>query len=323
MKADAEDFRQFLAGLPKKYSLDRVRSYWTKYAFHFTDVRNAAKILADGKIQSRANLPPGSFVDAACPNVIAQTATSVKSYVRLYFRPRTPTQYRSEGLRPREKYWENSHCPVPVFFLFDLLQLLCRDDCLFSDSNLAKLHFAGFCSTAAELSGFDFTKIYYDNWVSKDQLRDMVAHQNAELAIPNELDLAALKFIYCRSAAERETLLYLLPPSVRHAWSPKIAVASTATLFYRKWVFVETASLSSRRAILSFSPDTQFAEPFELRLVRKLGAPNEKIIPNFKAKGQFPINFPADLTRYNLEVYLDNNLAYAGSFDEKSEETPF
>lgn len=323
MKADAEDFRQFLASLPKKYSLDRNRSYWTKYAFHFTDVRNAARILTEGNIQSRANLVPGTFVDAACPRVIAQTAAPVKSYVRLYFRPRTPTQYRSEGIRPRDKYWENSHCPVPVFFLFDLLHLLCRDDCYFSDSNLAKLNFAGFLSTAEELKEFDFSKIYYDTTVTRDRVRDVVAHQNAELVIPNELDLAGLKLIYCRSAAERETLLYLLPPVVRQKWSPKIAVESTATLFYRKWVFVENASLSSRRAVLGFSPETQYAEPFQLRLVRKGEDPKEKIIPNFKAKGQFPINFPANLSRYDLEVYLDDNLAYAGSFDEKSEVTPF
>lgn len=323
MKSDAEQFRQFLSGLAKNLSLDRIRSYWTKYAFHSTDVRNAADILIGGKIKCRADLPEGSFVDAACPRVIAQTDSSVKSYVRLYFRPRTPTQYRSEGMRPRDKYWEGSHCPVPIFFLFDLFQLLVRDDCLFSDSNLARLGFDGLCSSAEELATFEFAKIYHDTWVSQEARRDMVSHQNAELVIPSELDLSALKLIYCRSAAERETLLYLLPTQIRNAWSHKIAVASTATLFYRKWAFVETAALSNDGAILSFSPDPEYAKPFELRLVRTIGNPKETITKNFAANRSLPIKFPSDLSRYDFEVYLDDNLAYAGSFDEKSEEQPF
>lgn len=323
MKPDAEQFQQFLTGLSKGLSLDRIRSYWTKYAFHFTDVRNAADILIGGRIKSRADLPEGSFVDAACPGVIARTDASVKSYVRLYFRPRTPTQYRSEGLRPRDKYWDGSHCPVPIFFLFDLLQLIVREDCLFSDGNLARLGFDALCSSADELATFDFSKIYHDTWVSQENLRDMVSHQNAELVIPNELDLSALKLIYCRSAAERETLLYLLPTKIRNAWSHKIAVASTATIFYRKWAFVETAALSKDGTVLSFSPDPEYAGPFELRLLRKIGNPKETITGNFSANRTLPIKFPSNILKYDFEVYLDDNLAYAGSFDERSEEQPF
>ncbi|MEP7076421.1 MAG: DarT ssDNA thymidine ADP-ribosyltransferase family protein [Acidobacteriota bacterium] len=323
MKSDAEQYREFLSGLSKRLSLDRIRAYWTKYAFHFTEIRNAACILASGGIKCRAALPEGSFIDAACPRVIAQTDPSVKSYVRLYFRPRTPTQYRSEGLRPRERYWEGSHCPVPVFFLFDLFTLLVRDDCLFSDGNLARLGFDGLCNSADELATFDFSKIYHDTWVSKEELRDTVAHQNAELVIPDELDLSALKLIYCRTAAERETLLYLLPPKIRNIWSRRIAVASTATLFYRKWAFVENAALNRDKVVLSFSPDPKYAEPFQLRLVRTISHPKETITENFSAKGLLPIKFPTALERYNFEVFLDDNLAYAGSFDEKFEEQPF
>ncbi|MBK8465656.1 MAG: DUF4433 domain-containing protein [Chloracidobacterium sp.] len=323
MKADAEQFRQFLSGLPKELSLDRIRSYWTKYAFHFTDVRNAADILISGRIMCRGDLADGSFVDAACPRVIAQTDSSVKSYVRLYFRPRTPTQYRSEGFRPREKYWEGSHCPVPVFFLFDLFKLLVRDDCQFSDGNLAKLGFDSLCSSAAELATFDFRKIYHGTWVSNEEREDIVSHRNAELVIPSQLDLSALKLIYCRSAAERETLLYLLPAEIRNVWSNKVAVASTATLFYRKWAFVETTTLSADRTIISFSPDPEYAKPFELRLVRKIGKPKETIIKNFTANRSLPIVFSSRLQNYDFEVYLDNNLAFAGAFDEKLEEKPF
>lgn len=181
MKADSEQFREFLLTLPKQLSLDRIRSHWPKYAFHFTDIRNAAKILVDGRVRCRADLNrEGGFIDIASPGVIAQTDSQVKDHVRLYFRPRTPTQYRSEGIRPKAALWENAHCPVPVFLLFDLPQVLARDDCLFSDGNLAKLGFDSLCSTASELSTFDFRKIYHGSPVSDEEKQDIVSHRNAD-----------------------------------------------------------------------------------------------------------------------------------------------
>lgn len=323
MKVDADQFRQFLSSLPKSLSLDRIRSHWTKYAFHFTDIRNAANILAKRAIRCRNSLKDNEFVDGASPRVIAQTDSDVTQYVRLYFRPRTPTQYRSEGIRPTDRLWNGSHCPVPVFFLFDLFELLVRDDCLFSDGNLAKLGFHGLCSTAEELKRFDFKKIYHGTWISSEEREDIVSHRNAELVIPGHLDLSALKLIYCRSAAEKETLLYLLPTEIRKRWANKIAVASTATLFYRKWAFIETAILASDSAILNFSPDPEHPGPFELRLVRKTENRKVLLVKEFMANRSTPINFREQIARYELEVYLNTSLAYAGSYNLAMDDVPF
>ena len=139
MKSDADEFKDFLNELGKQSWLGKQRSIWVSYSFHFTDVRNASQILNMEKIVSRAKLEKmgGPPVDIASPEVIATTDGEIKDFVRLYFRPRTPTQFHMEGIRPKAEIWKGCHCPVPVFFLFDSLKILTRDDSSLSEVNLA------------------------------------------------------------------------------------------------------------------------------------------------------------------------------------------
>jgi hypothetical protein len=66
-----------------------------------------------------------------------------------------------------------------------------------------------------------------------------VFRRNAEVLVPGSLPLdPALKFIACRSAAERQTLLHLLPPNLRRQWAPRIRLGEQG-LFERKWTYVE------------------------------------------------------------------------------------
>lgn len=203
MKSDAEQFPLVLRDLARKYKLGAVRSRWLRFAFHLTDVRNAAAILRMGKVSCRADLESSGGIpfDIASPKVIAKTGHAVKDCVRMYFRPLTPTQYRWEGIRPKDRLWEGSHCPVPVFFLFDLPSILSLDDCSFSESNQAKLGFNQLFTTAEELSFFDFGKIFHMDRLSDEEKRDIISHRNAEIIVKKELDLASLKYIYCRSVA--------------------------------------------------------------------------------------------------------------------------
>lgn len=93
--------------------------YWPLYMYHFTDIINAVSILKQGKIFSRKQALELKLmeVDNASHEVIDQTRDFVEEYVRFYFRPLTPTQYNNEGLRHVNV--KDSHCPRPVFFLFD------------------------------------------------------------------------------------------------------------------------------------------------------------------------------------------------------------
>ena len=324
MKPDAELFKTFLDELPKKERLGKQRSPWVKFAFHFTDIINAIAILTTGKVRCRADLELENLlsVDIASPTVLATTSAEVKKSVRLYFRPRTPTQHQMEGIRPDGNLWNESHCPVPVFFLFDLLTILTKDDCSFSDGNLAALGPKRLYSTARELATLDFQKIYHVDWLSAENKRDIILHRNAEIVIPKELDLDSLKFIYCRTPAEKETLLHKLPWEVKSEWGSRIIVASSTSLFYRHWVFIDTVILDHKSATLNFSPDPQKSGPFELRLVRRAEETQERTISNFKAAGKVQVDFEANIWMYEIEVYLSGHLAFAGAYDGR-DEIPF
>lgn len=314
MKPDADEIKLFIDNLANESWLGSVRSVWVKFNFHHTDIRNAVEILKSGKFLCRRLLDEtgGMIVDNASHSIIQGTEPSIKDYVRLYFRPRNPTQYRNEGVRPLNKQMLESHCPVPVFFLFDSKEILTRDDCRFSEGNLAAVGVQGLRSTAEELILFDFKKIYHD---SPHNDRTINFHKNAEIVVLNELDLSALKFIVCRSPAERETLLNLLPNDVFNHWSSKIVIDTKVSFFFRKWTYIQTAELTNKYAVFTFSPDTIEPGPFHLKITRRSNEEKSIEIENFYANERFPIGFIEEYGVYEIEVELDGNLIYSGRFD--------
>ncbi len=114
------------------------RAWWPKYVYHFTDIRNATSVLNTNVLYSRTRAESLGLMknDNANPEIIAGTKEEYLDLVRLYFRPRTPTQYVNEGIQPPHTRG-NGHCPVPVFFLFDLVEIISRDDARFSRGTLA------------------------------------------------------------------------------------------------------------------------------------------------------------------------------------------
>ena len=78
-------------------------SWWPKYAYHFTDVRNAVNILRTGTLYSRIEADERKLMvnDNASKQVIDMTHAAALSNVRFYFRPLTPTQYYNEGYKHR------------------------------------------------------------------------------------------------------------------------------------------------------------------------------------------------------------------------------
>lgn len=324
MKSDSKEIIEFLDNLANQSWLGSVRARWVKYVFHYTDIRNAVKILKGGKLLCRSELErTGAMaVDNASRMIISSTEEDVKNYVRLYFRPKTPTQYNNEGIRPIAEQSLESHCPVPIFFLFDAKVILTMSDCQFAEGNLAKLGIQGFRSTAEELADFDFKKIYHLGVFNQTERDDIILHRNAEVVIPTELNLSALKYIVCRSPAEKESLLQLLPSSVVSKWGSKILVDTKADFYNRSWVFVQTVQLSSKKATFDFSPDALVAGPFVLEATRR--GYDEKVHrqENYYANRKLMFEFPREIWKYEIELRLDNNLAFIGSYDG-SDEIPF
>ena len=113
--------------------------WWPRYVYHFTDVHNAASIIQSGCLYSREEAVRRGLmrVDNASLEIIKQTRPEHLKYARLYFRPRTPTQYRNEGIRPISQRELGAHCPIPIYFCFDALTVLAQNDTEFSDGNMA------------------------------------------------------------------------------------------------------------------------------------------------------------------------------------------
>lgn len=329
-KEDSQEFEEFLRDLSSQPWLSYTdRSWWPNYVFHITDVNNVARILEEGTLRCRAELADIP-VDGASPRVIGITPASVLSFVRFYFRPLTPTQYHMEGLRPTEQLSPlGSYCPVPVFLLFDAVDVLTREECWFSEGGLGRELPPQLLSTAEHLKELPFQEIYHNRPIRRDEdNRRIVYHRHAEVLIPNRLDLSGLRTVACRSYAEKDTLLALLPTDVRELYQPIIRVATRAQLFFKRWTFIEEVRLERERIDVSFSPDTETPGPFEGQfelLNLATGASDRRVIPNFNTSDYpdvFWIALPMGQDYYRFTVKLDGYLAYQGDYDYE-DEIPF
>ena len=94
--------REHVAALKGAPWLGQARAWWPNCLFHCTDIRNVVRILNSGELLSRVQAKASNTleIDIASSDVIARTALEWQDYVRLYFRPKTPTQYNNEGFRP-------------------------------------------------------------------------------------------------------------------------------------------------------------------------------------------------------------------------------
>ena len=325
LKQNAEKIVAHFRSIKQEDWLQESQRWWPGHLFHFTDLTNAAKILCDGKLSSRSQLERtgGLITDIASPEIISSTGSQCKEYVRFYFRPRTPTQYRNEGFRPVCKREFGAHCPVPVSFIFDAEPILTNKTTLFSIGNLAAGAETG--HTADFFQSLPFEKIYHDRslWeMNESEKRNIVFHRHAEVIVPNFIDLSTLKLISCRSQAEFETLIYSLPWRVKQKWSRHIGVSRSSMLFFGQWPFLERADLSISTNSFSFNPSANTG-PFHAK-IELTETRTEKIYvwekKDFHASGTLSLDLPnlANPESYTVKFSLDGHLAYENRYLDDS-----
>lgn len=189
-----------------------VVNWWPRYAYHFTDIENAVGILLEGMLYSRYDATKLNLMknDNASLQVIDMTSSDVKTGVRFYFRPKTPTQYHNEGYKhPDLRYSgdRNANVPVPVFFTFDLAKLL-NSGVQFSETSQAG-HGSTLCNTPEEFALFNFDQIYKDGYMENAEEEKRYRHAEIITEGPFEID-SCLEYILCRNEIEKITLLNLL-----------------------------------------------------------------------------------------------------------------
>lgn len=231
--------------------------WWTKYAFHYTDVTNAVSILDSGTLFSRSKAEHMGLMqnDNASRQVIDMTQTEASACVRFYFRPLTPTQYYNEGFKHVQLRYdddENANTPVPIFFLFDLEKLLSIPGVQFSEQKQA-----GYGSPLWE--GVEaFSKMRFDYIYSNGlkNIGEMKSYRHAEILHRNSMAIdSCLRYIVCRNDVERLTLMNLLKHKNIKAfikYRDKVYVAKE-NMFEHNGLYVTKCQYHSGKISISFS----------------------------------------------------------------------
>ena len=311
-----------LEELVRRYKSD-ARSWWPNFVFHYTSLENVISILNSGALYSRDEAVSRSLLssDSASASVLANTSDAYKRCVRLYFRPKTPTQYSNEGIRPSGEFVHAAHCPVPVFLLFDSKDILTRASTQFSSGSLAGYSPGHVGTKASFFEKLPFNQIYHNSWLGEAEKKKIIASRHAEVIVPDLLDLEQLRFIWCRSEAEKETLISFLCASLRNQWANKVFHGKKYDLFFSQWSYVEQVTLDQDGARFSFNRNTRTPGPFDLEAAVEDHGTGKTLRwrkEGFEANRKVSCKFQNPILNYTIELRLGGWLAYRYEYEEIS-----
>lgn len=329
-KADYQQIHEYINELMHRPWLGPSQRWWPKFIYHYTNIDNAINILETGYLYPRSKVIPQGLManDNASNEVIANTDSQWFNYVRLYFRPRTPTQWHNEGFIPEPQRHQQAHCPVPIFFLFDSKDILSRQDVKFSNASLAKRN-SKIYSDIEGLKKMPFEYIYHDSSFNEAERDLIIGARQAEIIIPEKLDLTDLKYIWCRSEAEYNTLLYLLSPKTRNRWENKIGSGKKGNLFNRRWLFVEKTEMDTKQVTFYFNVPQEDCMVFPVRTeLQELRTGISYYWQDLSY--QLPDNSKLELSlnnltfpnEYDIKLFFEEQLMYADRFTD-SVSVPF
>lgn len=291
------------------------RRHWPSHLFHHAPVENAAAILRDGCLRSRNDAANQRARDVAAPGII-DARDHAHDSVRLYFRPKTPTQWHIEGIRkPGECHYGNdAHAPVLVMFLLDARSVLTRPGVRFSDKNM-QLAGAVPGDSEAYFAQIPFAKVFSEGGTGGD--RSLTDARCAEVLAPSPLALAGtLRSICLRSEPEKETLLHMLGDQ-RAEWERFCHVSDALKVFQKEYAFVDVLRLTSEGVIfrLNSRKDGQ-----KIVLQIDVWDSNGRRVIDFYNEAHAPVppdprqnwiwRQPLTHDMYFVEVRLEGQLAY-------------
>jgi len=320
-KGDADAIEELLSDLPAQLGLSSRKAPWPRFIYRFDDIRTVAHILRKGRLLSRTKCHEEgiTFHDAANKEIIQQTQY-LHGYVRLYFRPLTPTQYKMEGIRAKKQMTPTGeHCPVPVFLLFDSKQLLTEQGVSFTDGSPTRKGKYTVGDSAEFLAQLPFESIYHEGTIygDRDEISEIIFRRHAEVLVPGELDLTHLRHIVCRTGPERDTLLFLLGDAASK-WSDRIRIARAGdALFYTNGVYVEDIRLVGDKLNIKFPPR---AYKYDAELIVSNASTGKEIVRRQHAatslSGWRVLDLPLRIDNAIVELTIEGVLAYKGSVSQ-------
>ena len=170
VQEDIPDFENIFANHRSIVAFtDRIKDYRSNPCiYHFTHFYNAIDVIRSRKILSRDRAKELGLLKYDSAGSVVFRSNKAHKFARFYFRPCTPTQYYNEALGADSKLgewrtkwyknwygeWESTRewkskypkavglglpkCPVPVFFKFDMDEVLAKipEKCYYSDRNM-------------------------------------------------------------------------------------------------------------------------------------------------------------------------------------------
>lgn len=326
-KPDADEIVAFMRQLPAALALSGGREVWPQFLFHSTDLDNAISILNDEVLLCRtlAKSQHRMSVDSAHQEIIQQTETRARNCVRLYFRPRTPTNYRNEGFRSDHDPDVEPH-GITVMFVLDAGAVMTMAETEFTNGNAARTSVVH-GGNVEFLRSIPFAHVYHEGRIPDDLKDKVVFHRNAEVLVPEKLALKdSLRFVMVRSDAELQTLLFRLRdlgPTQFHSYSTLCRVnrkTALSNLFFRKWTFVDQVAVADGVASFRFSPDTQSPGPFDVEIV-VLDALTRRPLSSVRQRSMvlsqtLQVRLPQECrsAAFTLELQLHGRLAFQSSY---------
>jgi hypothetical protein len=289
------------------------RRYWPDCLFHHAPIENAAAILASGSLRSRNDPENPRPRDIAAREVNAARAHA-HDRVRLYFRPKTPTQFHIEGIRkPGEcRFGDETHAPVLVMLILDAQRILAMPNTQFCDRNMQRAD-AEPADSEAYFATIPFDKVYHEGPTGGDE--SIIYHRCAEVLPQSPLDLEhCLRAAFFRSEAERDTLLNLLGHH-RARWAGRCHVSDALKVFEKRYSFVREIGMTREGVTFRLNPRV---DRRGVKISIQIWDVTGKFIARFDhadlqaapPEGQWIYNRVFDDGVYRVRVELEDHLAY-------------
>ena len=294
------------------------RRHWPSRLFRHEVLENAVEVLRSGALLSRSDAFEMMQRDVA-PEEIINLNNLAHRFARLYFRPRTPTQYRIEGIRKPDEIWNGRHAPVIFMFVFYSRALLSRPTVHFSRGNMQ-------APNAEILDGDDafgsllFEKVYHEGAYLPENA-DIKLWRCAEVLVESPLILdESLEAVVCRSDAERRTLLNALGGHAQ-LWTDRIRVMTQPGYFNAEYAFVESVDLAADGVKVRFHPRVRLPMecPVQLSIWNTQNPLDRRDfgIQSLDLRQRWSFPFQPTKGDYHVEIRLEGELAYRSilSFD--------
>ena len=302
------------------------RSKWPARLFHHAPLENVAAILNSGQLLSRDDSANSRPIDVADPSIIANR-TDAHAFGRLYFRPRTPTQFHIEGIRKPEEYYRgNKHCPTIGVLVFDAKTIFQLADVQFTTANMQSYDTQR-GSTADFFQAIDFASVYHEGPFTQGERSNIVARRCAEVLVPSPLSLTdgGLRWIYCRSQAERVYLLDMLQEQAQ-AWASRVRVSDDIRVFEKRYTYVQSVDLSDEGITFSIAPRMSGGD-VRISLGVRNAQTNEQVvslapqmlrpIPPHENKNWI-VKHPIPEGQYRVEIWLEDCKAFSAKMLHES-----